>query len=421
VRDQDGQKMSKSKGNVLDPLDLIDGVGLEELVAKRTTGLMQPQMAPRIEKATRKQFPDGIRAHGTDALRFTFAALATTGRDVVFDMGRVEGYRNFCNKLWNAARYVLMNTEGRDTGLAGGDVELSQADRWILSRLQQMIAETNAAVRDYRLDQLAQSIYEFTWNEFCDWYLELSKPVLTDPASSAAAQRGTRRTLVQVLETLLRLLHPLMPFITEEIWQRVAPLAGKIPPHPPLPKGGAEGGGNSIMLQPYPQADKTLIDAAAVAEIEWLRQFLIGVRRIRAEMNIAPGKPLPVLLQHGSDEDRARLERQRRALLTLGRLESIAWLGEEEPGPEAAAALAGAMKILIPMAGLIDQAAETARLDKEIAKLRKEAERGAAKLGNTDFLGRAPAEVVAKERARLTELQLAVTKLEEQLARIRQL
>ena len=407
VRDQDGQKMSKSKGNVLDPLDLIDGVGLDELVAKRTTGLMQPQMAPRIEKATRKQFPDGIRAHGTDALRFTFAALATTGRDVVFDMGRVEGYRNFCNKLWNAARYVLMNTEGKDTGLSGGDVELGQADRWILSRLQQTIAEANAAVRDYRFDQMAQSIYEFTWNEFCDWYLELSKPVLTDPASTEAAQRGARRTLVQVLETLLRLLHPLMPFLTEEIWQRVAPLAGAA--------------GDTVMRQPYPEADRALVDAPAVADIEWLRQFLLGVRRIRAEMNIAPGKPLPVLLQHGAAEDRERLERHRRALATLGRLTSIAWLGEEEPAPEAATALVGGMKILIPMSGLIDKAAEMARLSKEIAKLRQEAERGAAKLDNANFIGRAPAEVVEKERARVAELQAAATKLEEQLARIRQL
>jgi len=407
VRDQDGQKMSKSKGNVLDPLDLIDGVDLDELVAKRTTGLMQPQMAPKIEKATRKQFPDGIRAHGTDALRFTFAALATTGRDVVFDMGRVEGYRNFCNKLWNAARYVLMNTEGKDTGLNGGEIELSQADRWILSRLQETIAETHAAVQSYRFDQMAQAIYEFTWNEFCDWYLELSKPVLTDPASSEAAQRGTRRTLVQVLETLLRLLHPLMPFITEEIWQRAAPLAGVI--------------GDTIMQQPYPEAEKTQLDATAVAEVEWLQQFLLGVRRIRAEMNIAPGKPLPVLLQHGAAEDRERLERHRRALTTLGRLESIAWLDEQDPAPEAATALVSGMKILIPMSGLIDKTAEIARLTKEIAKLCQEAERGVAKLSNANFTGRAPAEVVEKERARVAELQTATIKLEEQLARIRQL
>jgi valyl-tRNA synthetase len=415
VRDHEGQKMSKSKGNVLDPLDIIDGVALDDLVAKRTTGLMQPQMAPRIEKSTRQQFPNGIHAHGTDALRFTFASLATTGRDIVFDMGRVEGYRNFCNKLWNAARYVLMNTEGQDTCLAGGDIELSQADRWIRSCLQQTIEETNAAVQGYRFDQAAQALYEFTWNEFCDWYLELSKPVLNDPVSSEAAQRGTRQTLVQTLETLLRLLHPLMPFITEEIWQRVAPLT----PSPLVGEGWGEG--TSIMLQPYPQADPTLIDAAAVDDIEWLRQFLSGVRRIRAEMNIAPGKPLPVLLQHGSDEDRNRLERHRRALATLGRLDTIAWLGDEEPAPEAATALVGGMKALIPLSGLIDKAAETARLDKEIAKLRKDAERGATKLDNADFLSRAPAAVVEKERARVAELQTAIARLEEQLAKIQQL
>ncbi|HAO33972.1 MAG TPA: valine--tRNA ligase, partial [Candidatus Competibacteraceae bacterium] len=407
VRDQDGQKMSKSKGNILDPLDFIDGVTLDKLVAKRTTGLMQPQMAAQIEKATKKQFPDGIRAHGTDALRFTFAALATTGRDVIFDMGRVEGYRNFCNKLWNAARYVLMNTEGQDTGLGGGEIELSQADRWIRSRLQQTTAEIHAAVQGYRFDQMAQAIYEFTWNAFCDWYLELAKPVLTDPASSEAARRGTRRTLVQVLETLLRLLHPLMPFITEEIWQRVAPLAGVA--------------GDTLMRQPYPEADKALVDAEAVVEIEWLQQFLLGVRRIRAEMNIAPGKPLPVLLQHGSDEDRVRLERQRRALMSLGRLASVDWLAEGERAPEAATALVGGMNVLIPMSGLIDKAAEIARLTKEIAKCRQEEQRGAAKLGNADFLGRAPADVVQKERTRLSELQVAVAKLEDQLARIRQL
>jgi valyl-tRNA synthetase len=427
VRDHEGQKMSKSKGNVLDPLDIIDGVSLNDLVAKRTSGLMQPQMAPRIEKATRAQFPAGIHPHGTDALRFTFAALATTGRDIVFDMGRVEGYRNFCNKLWNAARYVLMNAEGQDTGLGGGAVELSQADRWIRSRLQRTIVEVHAAVRDYRLDQMAQVLYEFTWNEFCDWYLELAKPVLTDPASSEAAQCGARQTLVQVLETLLRLLHPLMPFITEEIWQRVAPLAlqkqdqgAKTDLHPssfilhPSEKA-------SIMRQPYPEADPVWVDLAVEGEIDWLQQFLLGVRRIRAEMNIAPGKPLPVLVRHGTAEDRGRLERHRRALTALGRLESITELGETEPVPEVAAALVGSLKILIPLAGFIDQAAESVRLEREIAKLRKELERGAAKLDNADFIGRAPAAVVDKERARVVELQVAMTHLEEQLARIRQL
>ncbi len=419
VRDQDGQKMSKSKGNVLDPLDIIDGVSLEDLVAKRTTGLMQPHMAPRIEKATHKQFPAGIHAHGTDALRFTFAVLATTGRDIVFDMGRVEGYRNFCNKLWNAARYVLMNTEGKDTGLGDDDIERSPADRWILSRLQQTIADANAAMQSYRLDQLAQAIYEFTWNEYCDWYLELAKPVLTDPASAEAEQRGTRQTLVQVLETLLRLLHPLMPFITEEIWQRVAPLAGKRVPSPSVE--APQGGQTSIMLQPYPEANPALVDPVAVADIEWLQQFLLGVRRIRAEMNIAPGKLLPVLLQHGTDDDKVRLARHHRAMMPLGRLESITWLGESDSAPDVATALVGGMKILIPMADLIDKAAESARLNKEIAKLRKEEDRGTAKLDNADFIRRAPAAVVEKERARLTELQHAVAKLEEQLVRIQRL
>jgi len=407
VRDADGQKMSKSKGNVLDPLDIIDGIGLEDLVTKRTTGLMQPQLAPNIETATRRQFPEGIRPHGTDALRFTFAALATTGRDIVFDLGRVEGYRNFCNKLWNAARYVLLNTEGQDTGLAGGEVELSLADRWILSRLQTAVQEVNTAVQNYRFDQAAQTLYEFTWNEYCDWYLELSKPVLTQTESSEAARRGARRTLVQVLETLLRLAHPLMPFITEEIWQRVAPLAGVR--------------GDTIMLQPFPLPDRSQLDSAAVAEIGWLQQVLLGIRRIRAEMDIAPGKRLPVLLQQGSAEDRQRLERNRAALLSLGRLDSMTWLEDQAAAPEAAIALVGEMKLLIPLAGLIDKEAEIARLSRELDKLRQDLERGETKLNNVDFTGRAPAQVVEKERARVAEIKTAVTRLDEQLQRMQRL
>jgi valyl-tRNA synthetase len=407
VRDQDGNKMSKSKGNVLDPIDIIDGIGLEELVAKRTSGLMQPQLAPKIEKATRRQFPQGIHAHGTDALRFTFAALATTGRDIVFDMGRVEGYRNFCNKLWNAARYVLINTEGQDCGLSGGEMEFSLADRWIGSRLNTTLREVIEAFEGYRFDHAAQAIYEFTWNEYCDWYLELSKPALISADSSTAARRGTRRTLVQVLETLLRLTHPLMPFITEEIWQKVAPLTGIT--------------GETILLQPFPTPDPNALDQTAVAEIDWLRQFILGVRRIRAEMNIAPGKPLPVLLQHGSAEDAARLERNQVFLTTLGRIESITWLTEEEIPPESATALVGAMQILIPIAGLIDKEAEITRLSREIDKLGQELQRSEAKLGNIDFLGRAPASVVAKERALVTALTSSVAKLQEQLQRMRRL
>ncbi len=404
VRDHDGQKMSKSKGNVLDPLDLIDGTRLDELVVKRTTGLIKPQNATLIEKTTRAQFPNGIRAYGTDALRFTFAALAATGRDVLFDMGRVEGYRNFCNKLWNAARYVLVNTrDKKETGLG----TLSTADRWILSRLQLAILETNTAIKNYRFDQMAQIIYDFTWNEFCDWYIELTKPVLNNTASSTVtAQRDTQQTLVTVLATLLRLLHPIMPFITEEIWQLVAPLVGAT--------------GNTIMLQPYPEEDAAFMDIAAVADIEWLKQFMLEVRRIRSVMNIVPGKSLRVLLQNGSDEDHIRLESQRQSLMALGRLHSITWLKDDEPAEsEVSTALVGGMKIFVPISGCIDKNAEIARLKREITKLHKERMYGATKLSNSNFINRAPVEIIEKERARLVELQVALSKLEEQLVHIK--
>jgi valyl-tRNA synthetase len=407
VRDADGQKMSKSKGNVLDPIDIVDGIGLEDLVAKRTTGLMQPHMAPKIEKATRRQFPEGIRPYGTDALRFTFAALATTGRDVVFDLGRVEGYRNFCNKLWNAARYVMMNTQGEDTGLNGGDIQFTLADRWILSQLQTTTQQVNESIQSYRFDHAAQAIYDFTWSSYCDWYLELSKPVLTEADSSAASRRGTRRTLVQVLEALLRLVHPIMPFISEEIWQRVAPLAGI---H-----------GDTILYQPFPMLDRTQLDTEAEAEMHWLQQFLLGVRRIRAEMNIAPGKPLPVLLQHGAPEDQERLTRNRVYLTSLGRLGAINWLKDNDKAPESAMALVGTMQVLIPLADLIDKDAEIARLSREIDKITKDLARGEAKLDNPDFLSRAPVHVVDKERARVAELKTAAAKLNEQRQRMQSL
>ncbi|MEJ2593088.1 MAG: valine--tRNA ligase, partial [Candidatus Thiodiazotropha sp.] len=322
VRDAHGQKMSKSKGNVLDPIDLIDGIGLEALVAKRTTGMMQPQMAKKIEKATRKEFPDGIPAFGTDALRFTFAALASTGRDINFDLGRIEGYRNFCNKLWNAARYVLMNTEGHDCGAHGGDIELSPADRWIVSRLQGAVRQTREAIEQYRFDHAAQTVYSFIWDEYCDWYLELSKPVLNNPGSSAAARRGTRRTLVRVLETLLRLAHPIMPFITEEIWQRAAPLSGIQ--------------GETIMLSAYPHEEPERVDPGAEAELEWVMHVILGVRKIRSGMNIDPRKPLPILLGNGSDTDRDRLDANRQYLESLGRVASIRWLEPAEEAPESA-------------------------------------------------------------------------------------
>ncbi|HEY9018956.1 valine--tRNA ligase [Thiomicrospira sp.] len=407
VRDSEGQKMSKSKGNVLDPIDLIDGIDLESLVSKRTSGLMQPEKAAKIEKDTRKQFADGIAAFGTDAIRFTFASLASTGRDIRFDLNRCDGYRNFCNKLWNATRYVLMNTQGFDTGVDEKQpIELSLADRWIVSRLQTVETEVVRHFEQYRFDLAANLIYEFTWNEYCDWYLELSKPILNQD-SSDAAKRGTRRTLVRVLETLLRLMHPIMPFITEEAWQAVAPLAGKQ--------------GDTIMLQAYPQADNTKIDLAAEAELDWVKQFIMGVRRIRSEMDIAPSKALPVLLSKVSEQDQAWLDNNRLFLMTLAKLESIEILKDTNQAPESAIALVGEMNILIPMAGLIDKSAELTRLAKEIDRLKNEQKRLEGKLNNDKFVARAPAEVVAKEREKLQDIGNALTNLEQQHAKIQQL
>ncbi len=400
VRDAQGQKMSKSKGNVLDPIDIIDGIDLEALVAKRTSGMMQPQLAANIEKATRKEFPDGIAPHGTDALRFTFASLATTGRDINFDMNRIAGYRNFCNKLWNAARYVLMNTEGQDTGLDNTDVELSLADRWIISTLQQTELDVTRALDTYRFDLAANAIYEFIWNHYCDWYLELSKPVLNGDTASAAAKRGTRQTLVRVLETTLRLTHPFMPFITVEIWQTIAPLAGK--------------NGATITRQPYPVADAEKIDASAVADMEWVMQFITGIRSIRSQMNIAPKHQLPVLLNEASAEDQQRLQANRDFISRLANLSDIQLL--DGPAPAAATALVGKMEILIPLEGLIDKQAEIARLDKEISKLDKVIQQSAGKLKNENYVAKAPTDVVEKERAKLTELQQALSQLQQQRA-----
>ena len=405
IRDAEGKKMSKSKGNVLDPLDLISGIELEPLVAKRISGLMQPEMAPKIEKETRKHYPQGIPAFGTDALRFTFTALASTGRDIRFDLGRIEGYRNFCNKLWNATRYVLMNTEGKDTGLTDAEVELSITDRWIISLLQPVEEQIHQHIKSYRFDLMANTLYEFIWNEYCDWYLEFSKPILQSDSISEAAQRGTRRTLVRVLESLLRLLHPIMPFITEELWQRVAPLAGKK--------------GETIMLQPYPLPEADKIDTQAVQDIEWVKQFVQGVRRIRAEMNIAPSKPLPILVQNSSADDEQKWQTHENIINQLARLGSVKWLNVEADAPESAIALVGEMQILIPLAGLIDKEAELKRLNREIGKIKKDIDKSAAKLGNVKFLARAPQDVVEKERQRLSEMVASLEQLEAQLAKIR--
>jgi valyl-tRNA synthetase len=398
VRDSHGHKMSKSKGNVLDPIDIIDGIDLESLVAKRTSGMMQPQLAAKIEKATRKEFPEGIEAHGTDAMRFTFASLASTGRDINFDMNRIGGYRNFCNKLWNAARYVLMNTEDQDTGIDNSDLELSLADRWIISQLQTTVQAVTVAIEAYRFDHAAQEIYEFIWNNYCDWYLELSKPVLNNDNASDAAKRGTRHTLVGVLESVLRLSHPFMPFITEEIWQTVSPLAGIT--------------GNSIMSQPYPASNLDQVDSRAVADMEWMMEFITGIRSIRSQMNIPPKKQLPVLLKNSTDIDQQRLKANRDFLSRLANLESIALL--EGDAPASATALVGKMEILIPLEGLIDKQAELARLDKEIIKLDKIIKQSSGKLSNENYVAKAPADVVQKEREKLGEMEQALSQLKQQ-------
>ncbi len=400
VRDAEGQKMSKSKGNVLDPLNIIDGIELEDLVTQRTQGLMQPKLAEKIEKQTRKHFPDGINAYGTDALRFTFMSLATTGRDIQFDISRLEGYRNFCNKIWNAARYVRMNTEEHANDLNDGAMELSVADRWILSRLNHCISEYQQHIENFRFDLAAQALYDFTWHQYCDWYLELSKPVLYDKNATEAALRGTRNTLVNVLEQLLRLLHPMIPFITEEIWKSVALLK----------QIDAE----SIMLQPLPEVNKQTDDKIAEQDIEWLQAITLAVRNIRGEMNIAPGKPIPALFRNADHNDCKRLESHKKLLFSLVKLMSIQILPENEKAPMSATGLAGKMEVLIPMAGLIDKEAELNRLNKEITRIQGDMKRTEGKLSNESFVAKAPVAVVEKEKSKLAEFDEALTKLQQQ-------
>jgi valyl-tRNA synthetase len=407
IRDENGDKMSKSKGNVLDPLDMIDGIDLEDLVEKRTGNMMQPQLAQKIEKRTRKAFADGISAHGTDALRFTLYSLASTGRDINWDMKRLEGYRNFCNKIWNAARYVLMNTEEQDCGQNGGDYELSLADKWIISCLQETEATIAKNVGEFRLDLASQALYDFIWNEYCDWYLELSKPVLNDAASSEALKLGTRRTLVRVLEAILRLAHPFMPFITEEIWQRIAPLAGQ--------------SGETIMTQAYPEADPSKINSEASGDVEWLKDLIIAIRNIRGEMDISPAKAIPIFLNNGDEEDKRRFDTNKKLAASLAKLESITWLKTGEIAPMSATQLVGSMEVLVPMAGLINIDAESARLNKEIAKAEGESKRLSGKLNNEKFVANAPAEVVEKEKSKLVEAQSSARKLREQLDKLKDL
>ncbi len=402
IRDDEGQKMSKSKGNVIDPLDMVDGISLEELLEKRTGNMMQPQLAEKIRKRTEKQFPNGIEPHGTDALRFTLAALASTGRDINWDMKRLEGYRNFCNKLWNASRFVLMNTEGQDCGQNGGEMVLSLADRWILAEFNQTIKAYREAMDTYRFDLAAGILYEFTWNQFCDWYLELTKPVMN--SGSEAELRGTRHTLIEVLEALLRLAHPIIPYITETIWQRVKVLKGIT--------------ADTIMLQPFPEYDASQVDEKALSDLEWIKQTIIAVRNIRAEMNIAPSKPLDVMLRGASAEAQRRVVENQSFIQSLARLSSLNLLPEGEKGPVSVTKLVEGAEVLIPMAGLIDKATELDRLAKEVAKLEAEIERIESKLSNEGFVARAPEAVVAKERERMAACADAKQKLIEQQATI---
>ena len=408
IRDGEGQKMSKSKGNVIDPLDVIDGIGLEALVKKRTTGLMQPHLAPGIEKATRKQFPEGIPAFGTDALRFTFASLATQSRDLRFDLARVGGYRHFCNKLWNAARFVLLTSEAAGpVTVAPAPESLSTADRWIRSRLGVALRATDTALAEYRLDYAATALYEFTWYEFCDWYVELVKPVLQDESAPPAAHAAARHTLLTTLETLLRALHPLMPFITEEIWQRVAPLAG-------VPESERA----TLMLARWPEAADWPRDAAAEHEMRWLTQVVLGVRQIRSEMVISPARRLPLLLAHASAEDLRLAGLHRALLLRLAGLESLSPLADAQDAPPAAAALVGELTLLVPMAGLIDPAAEADRLGKLIRKTQGEIQKAQGKLGNASFVASAPPAVVTQERERLAEFEQQLAGLQRQQAQV---
>lgn len=402
IRDDEGQKMSKSKGNVIDPLDMVDGISLEDLLEKRTGNMMQPQLAEKIRKRTEKQFPNGIEPHGTDALRFTLAALASTGRDINWDMKRLEGYRNFCNKLWNASRFVLMNAESQDCGFNGGEKVLSLADRWILAEFNRTVKAYREALDTYRFDLAANILYEFTWNQFCDWYLELTKPVVSN--GSEAEQRGTRHTLITVLEALLRLAHPVIPFITETIWQRVKTLTGET--------------ADTIMLQPFPEYDAALEDAQALNDLEWIKQAITAVRNIRAEMNIAPSKQLDVLLRNASADAQRRVQENQSFIERLARLASITLLPAGEKGPVSVTKLVDGAELLIPMAGFIDKDAEIARLSKEMGKLDAEIASIEGKLANEGFVARAPEAVVAKERERLAACKEGKVKLLEQQATI---
>ncbi len=400
IKDGNGQKMSKSKGNVLDPIDLIDGISLEALLEKRTQGMMQPKLAEKIQKQTKKEFPDGIPSFGTDAIRFTFTALASFGRDIKFDLKRVEGYRNFCNKLWNASRFVLMNLDSKSINF---DAELSSQDKWILSRLQQVKTEVEKHLADYRLDLMSQTLYEFVWHDYCDWYLEISKPLLENEKS----KQGCEATLLKVLSETLVLLHPIIPFITEEIFEQSQKL-----------QSNSTG---KLISQPFPEPNKDLLNTEAEAEIDWLKEFILGIRKIRGEMNISPGKPLPCFVKSYSSKDQSYIDNNKAMLFALAKLDTVDLLIQDEEEPESAIALVGEMKILIPLAGLIDKGAERDRLNKEIEKLSKLKSQFAAKLNNEKFINGAPKAVVNNEKDKLASTENALKDLNQQLVKISKL
>ena len=402
IKDAEGQKMSKTKGNGLDPLDFIDGIDLEGLVAKRTSNLTQPKMAARIEKQTRKDFPEGIAAYGTDALRFTFTALATTGRDVRFDTNRIEGYRNFCNKLWNASKFVLMNTEELDLTI---EPTSGAVDQWIISKSHRMITDARYALETYRFDIYANTVYEFAWHEYCDWYLELSKPLLWNQDADPAARAATQRTLLQVLEVLLRTAHPVMPFITETLWQQVATRLGQI----------QNGEAASIMLQTFPVPQDMPANENAENQIEWLKAVITGIRTIRGEANIKPSQDIPLLLQGGNTADKDNATQAENMLGRLANVTSIEWLSDGEKAPLNALSLVGDLKVMVPLAGLIDLEAERGRIGKEVDKAQQELEKIDKKLSNEAFVAKAPAAVVNKDRERAAELQTTLQTLQKQI------
>lgn len=400
IRDSEGHKMSKSKGNVLDPIDIIDGIDLESLVAKRTSSLMLGSARDKIEKNTRKEFPEGIPAYGTDALRFTFCALASHGRNIRFDMGRVEGYRNFCNKLWNAARYVMMNTQEEEFDLSEGAFQYSPADEWILSCLQDTITKARHYFDTWRFDLLAQTLYEFVWHAYCDWYLELSKPVLQDPNIAGALKRGTRRTLVHVLDQILKLLHPLMPFITEVLWQKTTRLTTEY--------------AETIMLSAYPEVEPHFINPEREEEMQTVQAIIQAVRNIRSEMSVHPGKQTALFIRNISSDWESKIQKYHNILLFVAKLSEIQYLDKHATPPPAATAVVGELELLIPMTGLIDKESELARLDKELSKLNKDITQFEGKLKNPAFVDKAPADIIAKEKERLHLAQQAKDKLEKQ-------